>query len=102
MNTLLCNPIDNAVIVRVQTDYWSNGRGLFQKKSLLFLKRKSTGHNFIEEDASCAGPDMVIPKITNLDECDDGVYQVITINEYRDWETGYVEDWDYKLVPFSE
>ena len=34
----------------------------------------------------------------NLDECEDGVYGVVTCNEIRNWETGYIEEYDYMLV----
>lgn len=90
------------IVVRLRTEYWSTDRGVFKKTCVLYLKSKSSGVNFIEEDASFGGPELVIPKIINLDECADGIYEVICVNEYRDWETGYVEDWDYKLVPYTE
>jgi hypothetical protein len=28
---------------------------------------------------------------------EDGVYEVVICNERRDWESGYIEDWDYRL-----
>lgn len=42
--------------------------------------------------------DETIARITNLNESKDGVYQIVIINEHRDYETGYIEDWDFKLV----
>ena len=52
-----------------------------------------------EEDISGAGPDLAYKQITNLDKCEDGVYELAVTNISRDWETGYVDDYDYELVP---
>lgn len=91
-----------SIIVRLTTSYWYDGNGLYQRKDLKFLKRKCTGYNFIQEDCNMVGADEVFDKIINLDECDDGIYQIISCNESTDWETGYIDDWDYKLVKYDE
>jgi hypothetical protein len=44
----------------------------------------------------------VFPRIINLDACADGIYTVLVCNERRDWESGYVEDYDYQLWPVSD
>jgi len=92
------------VVVKVSTTYYTTNRGLAMTKRIEFLKRKSDRDCVfsIEEDASCGGADSVMQRIVNLDEVDDGVYQMIWINEFRDRESGYIEDWDYKLVPHKE
>ncbi len=90
------------VIVRLKTSYWSDKRGMHQKKSITFLQRKCKGYNFVEEDISNVGAEDVISQIINLNECNDGNYIITTVNEKRDWETGYVEEWEYKLVEFTE
>lgn len=90
------------IVVRLRTEYYTTERGVFRKTCLLYLKSKSTLHNFFAEDAEQSGPEYVIPKITNLADCPDGVYEIVWINIFRDWETGHVEDWDYKLVPYTE
>lgn len=87
----------NRVVVRLRTTTWADNRGIHQKRSILFLKKQSLGHNMLQEDISCVGAEDVLPKIVNLNECEDGIYEVYTCNESRDWETGYVDDWDYKL-----
>ena len=88
----------NKCVVRVTTTMWTDKRGLHTKKSLTFLRRQCEGFNVLEEDASAAGVEEVLPRILNLDECEDGVYEVATCNESRDWESGYVDDYDYRLV----
>jgi hypothetical protein len=65
------------------------------------MRRLSTGHDFLSEDTSMVGADEVIPQIVNLDEVEDGLYRVITVNERRDWESGYVDSYDYRLVPIE-
>lgn len=91
-------------VVKVSTSYYHTGRGFASTKRVEFLRRKSDKEYVysIEEDASCGGADSVMQRIVNLDKVDDGVYQMIWINEFRDWESGYIEDWDYKLVPYKE
>ncbi len=88
----------NRCVVRLRTTMWADKNGLHTKKSLTFLRRKSKGFNVLEEDASAAGVEEILPRILNMDECEDGVYEVVTCNESRDYETGYIDDYDYWLV----
>lgn len=92
----------NRVVVSIRTSCWSDEKGLYQTKSIKFLKRKSTGFNFIEEDISNIGPDLVINNIIDFNKAKDGKYQLIMCNYFTDHETGYVEDWDYKLIPHKD
>ena len=89
---------ENICIVRVKTSMWSDAKGAYIKKNIMFLRRQCKGFNVLEEDISAAGAQDVLPRILNLSECDDGIYRLITCNESRDWETGYIDDYDYKLV----
>lgn len=84
--------------VRLTTSAWKDDRGVHLKKSLLFLKRQCVGFNILAEDCSMIGAEEVVPKITNIDSVPDGVYRVVVCNESCDWETGHVDDYDYKLV----
>jgi len=92
----------NVCVVRLITTWWYNDRGIHQKKSLNYLHRKSSGWNIVQADSSDIGVDHVFNHIVNLDSCDDGIYEVIACNFGTDWETGYIEDWDYKLIPYTE
>jgi len=94
--------MENLVVVRVTTSYWSDKSGLHQKKSVIPIKRKCRGYNTLMEDASDIGVEEVVTRILNLDSVDDGVYEVILFNMFRDPESGYVEGYDYKLVPYKE
>lgn len=87
------------VFVRLRTSCWGDCDGLHMKKSLTYLKRKCVGFNVVEEDVSSIGADEVFSRIVDLGKLTDGVYKVVTCNEHRDWETGTIEDYDYKLLP---
>lgn len=93
---------ENLCVVKVITNVYSNHQGVHIKKSLIFLRRKCKGFNVLEEECSGIGADEVVPRIINLDECNDGIYEIITCNESHDWETGYIDDYDFKLIPFKE
>ncbi len=84
--------------VRVKTTTWADKRGLHTKKSLTFLRRQCEGFNALAEDTSAIGAEEVLPRIVNLDEVEDGIYEVVVCNESHDYETGYVDDYDYRLV----
>ena len=88
----------NRCVVRLRTTMWADKTGLHMKKSLTFLRRKSEGFNLIEEDIGAVGAEQVLSRILNIDECQDGIYEVVTCNESRDYETGYIDCYDYRLV----
>lgn len=90
------------LVVRLTTSAWHDGNGIHFKKSLRFLKRKSTGVNFLEEDAVNIGDLDVVSRITNLGYLKDGVYEVDTCNHKYDWETGNLDDYDYRLIPLDK
>lgn len=88
-------------VVRLRTSVWLDSRGLHSRKTLTLLKRKSSGRKLLFADAEEMGAEYVAPRILNLDLCDDGVYEVVACNEHRDWETGLVDDYDYRLRPYT-
>ena len=91
----------NRCVVRLRTSMWSDKAGIHTKKSLMFLRRQCDGFNVLEEDSDATGAEYVLPRILNLGECEDGVYEVVTCNERHDFETGHVDDYDYRLVPHN-
>jgi hypothetical protein len=88
--------------VRLVTSCWQNETGLHIKRSLITLRRKSSGYQILDEDCRQIGASEVAAQIVNLNECEDGVYSVVTCNETRDWESGMLDGYDYKLIPFTE
>ena len=89
-------------VVRLTTTCWYNEDGINIKKSLRFLKRKCQGQNILLEDANMIDPKEVIDRIINLNDCKDGIYDVVTCHEHGHWETPHIiEDYDYMLVPLK-
>jgi len=95
------NAEENRCVVRLTTKAWVDKRGINQRKSLTFLRRQSQGYNMLEADAEARSAEDVLSLITNLNDYMDGVYLVVICNEHRSYETGYLEDYDYRLVPYS-
>lgn len=94
---------DNAdtkqTIVRLTTVMYKKGNKLVYSKELTLLKRKS--NEWWEWDCiSEVIEDLDL--ITNLFRVNDGIYQIVMTNAYRDYETGVIDDWDYKLIPYEE
>ena len=76
--------------------------GCTRRKTLTFLRRQCEGFNILAEDADAIGAEEVLPRILNLGEVEDGIYEVVVCNESRDYETGYVDDYDYRLVTAND
>ena len=85
--------------VRVKTTVWADKRGLHTKKSLTFLRRQCEGFNVLAEDVSAIGAEEVLQRLVNLGEVEDGIYEVVVRDKSYDYETGYVDDYDYRLMP---
>ena len=92
----------NRCVLRVRTTYYKTARGIATTKELNFLKTKCKGYNIFKEDCDQIGVDCAVDRIINLHAVDDGIYDIILVNERRDWETGCVEEWDYKLIPYEK
>ena len=86
-------------IVKLTTNMYHTDIGAYIKKELRTLKRKSCGYDLLNEDIGACDVESVLSRIINIYTVSDGIYQLVTINESRDYETGYLDDWDYKLIP---
>jgi hypothetical protein len=93
---------ENRTVVRLVTSAWNDKRGVHVKKTLRWMQRLSYGFNCLEEDCTQVGTEEAIRTVLNLYDVKDGLYEVVMVNERRDWETGYVEEWEFKLHPFNE
>ena len=88
-------------IVKLTTSCWRSNRGIHIRRDITTQKRLSDGYQVLMEDAEILNADEIFHSITNLDDCQDGLYVVETTNIIRDWETGYIDSYDYKLIPFN-
>jgi len=87
-------------VVRITTAVWQDKRGLHNKKTITFLRRKCAGFNILDEEISATSASDALREIVNLDECGDGVYEAVGCNETHDFESGYVDGYDIELIPF--
>ncbi len=91
----------NRCIVRISTSAWNDKRGAYLKRSITYLKSKGRNIELLDEDCNMVGTLDTLQKITNLNAVSDGIYQLVMCNVQTDWETGYADDWDFKLIPFK-
>lgn len=88
-------------VVRLTTSTYKTSNGSFrQVKELRTLKRKSPYFDLLENEMSNQILEDII--IVNLHEVIDGVYQLTTCNEGYDWETGFLDEYQLELIPYSE
>ncbi len=93
-------------VFRLRTSaFHSPSQGLVVTKSLRRLKRQSSGFEWLEEDISYIGADLVVGNIQNLFTVPDGIYSMELCNvsyEYVEgYRTGNIDDYDYELKPFT-
>lgn len=90
-------------VVRIRTSCWFDRSGIHFKKDIVFLKRKSSGYQFFEEDVQMVGAEEVLNRCVDIFNLKDGIYEVYTVNERSDWETPHIiDDYDYAFKPYVE
>ena len=96
--------IETNVIVRLKTSFWSDKKGVYQKRAITVLRRKSQldSYDWISDEVDMIGAEDIIKSIVNLNNSQDGVYRLIICDESTDWETGMVYDYNFKLIPYEE
>lgn len=64
-------------IVRLRTTIWKDKKGIYIKKSLKFLRGRSIPRiSGFEENVRMQGIVDTFEEISNLDECNDGIYEI--------------------------
>jgi len=97
----LNKPKQPATVVRLTTSTYKTSKGAFrQTKELRTLKRKTHDFDLLENEMYNQCMEDII--ITNLYEVADGVYQLVMVNEGYDWETGCLDEYELKLIPYVE
>jgi hypothetical protein len=91
------------IVIKLSTSYWSDAKGFYTKKEFRCLRRKSSPESidYFLMDMNECGIDRFCKQL-KLDNYKDGLYHVYMINMSRDWETGYVDDYDYELREYNE
>lgn len=92
------------LIVRVTTNYFKskNGALVYQRK-VKPLRKKSTqdGLECLDHDIDGGGIEYMLKGIMNLNEVDDGIYELKMVNLTTDFETGHIDGWDWKLFKIT-
>jgi hypothetical protein len=65
------------------------------------MRKLCTGYNLLEDETVNIGALDIISRISFVHDVADGLYEVVICNESRDFETGYIDDYDLRLVPFN-
>lgn len=71
---------------------------LVSKTTFTLLKRKS---DLTLGDMVCDHDNGDI-ELLELGSYGEGIYEIITTNPHYDWETGSLDDWELKLIPYKE
>lgn len=89
-------------VVRVKTNTWYDKNGLHIRRDVTYMKRLSSGHNILQNELDNTDATFVKNLIVNVTDVKDGLYYVQLINCVRDFETGFIELYDFKLVPYAK
>lgn len=92
--------IEPRLKVKLTVTSYTTKTGFEIKKSLYFYKNPNPEHliDCFYEHADNLGE----YSIDNLHLLDNGIYELTTCNEYRAWESGLIEDFDYTLIPWRD
>lgn len=91
----------NQCVVRIRTSVWSDKKGLHTRRDIVYMHRLSTGCNILEDELDATDAKFVADSILNLDSAADGLYRVVRTNCTHDFESGYLDGYDLKLVSYS-
>ena len=93
-------------IVKVRTDTYINNKGelVIQKtiRQMRSLSKSPNGYLAFEEELSMCGTDAIGTSLIGVEDLDDGLYRMIVACKGRDWETGYVDEVEFKFEPIDE
>lgn len=93
-------------IVRVITNTYINSRGelVIQKtiRQMRSLSKAPNGYLAFEGELSEVGTDAIGTSLVGVEDLLDGLYRMVVAFEGRDWETGYVEEVEYKFEPIDD
>lgn len=92
---------ESKCIVKVQTEAYKRGDTYFYGKSIRVLQKLTT-YDVLRDECDNVGICDGLENILNLNSVKDGKYYLQPINISKDIETGYIDDWDFKLIPFDE
>lgn len=88
-------------VVRKKTEFFVGSRNSLNIRiKLIPVKSLSFGYQPIEDDISNSDAETVLNRILNINDVNDGIYKIVSCNHFTDKDTGYVESWNYRLIPY--
>jgi len=92
---------EGVVIVRKRTASWVSSCGSVSRSiTLRRLKRLSSGIDWVGEEVGMVGADDFLNSVENLQQVEDGIYQLVLIPGGTDYETGHMDSWSWRLQPW--
>lgn len=93
--------MDKLCIIRVATEAFKRGDTYFYGRTIRVMKKISE-FNYLDEDCKQVGVLEAIENILNINTVEDGLYRLEMCNVSKDHETGWVDDFNFKLTPHQE
>lgn len=90
---------DVICVVRVGTSGYRRGSTYHYTKTVRVM-RTLTYHDLMADECDAIGVQDAFENITNLYTVDDGLYNLVPCNVSYDVESGHLDDWNLKLVPY--
>lgn len=92
--------VTDKTIVSLKTETYKKGKSYVCAKVLTTLKRKSKGHDLLNDEIQYEIEDLSL--IENLQRLPDGEYELVYSGISEDWETGHYEPTGYRLCTSGE
>lgn len=93
---------DITCIVKIKTEAFKRGDSYFYGKSIRVIKRLTT-FDLLSEESGMIGIQEALENILNINETlKNGYYELVVCHKSFDIESGYLDDWNFKLIPYIE
>lgn len=93
--------VKHIAVYKVLKSFYKTSKGFASKIDLVKMKRLSSGWDGLEDMHDNIGGEYDL--IINLDEVSHNeLYYVKAVDLSQDWETGLIDDWNLKLLPYKE
>ena len=97
------NDTEQPCVLRLKTKLKAHkSGGLTIKRKLKSATKYWFGYSLLEYELDNTSPEEVVGRIINFMTCADGLYTMVPSYERIYRETGHLDDYDLRLVPFTE
>lgn len=90
------------MVVKVSRSYYKRGKTYCCSINITPMRSLSNGEFNFDDEISQSDVESTLDLIENLHDVEDGYYQVIYTNISRDFESGYIDDYNLKLIPYEK